>query len=50
MDKKKKQKVTISLNEDVLIEAKKWAIDERINLSALIEELLRDYLDITKNK
>lgn len=50
MEKPKKEKVTISLNPEILISAKKQAIDERTNLSAMIEELLRDYLDIAKNK
>lgn len=50
MEKKKKLKVTISISEDVLIDAKKQAIDDRTNLSALIEKLLKDYLSIVKMK
>lgn len=45
MDKPKKEKVTISLNSEILITAKKQAIDERTNLSAMIERLLREYLN-----
>lgn len=45
MDKPKKEKVTISLNGEVLITAKKRAIDERTNLSAMIERLLKEYLE-----
>lgn len=44
MEKVKKEKVTISLNSEVLISAKKQAIDERTSLSALIEKLLSEYL------
>lgn len=44
MDKPKKEKVTISLNSEILINAKKRAIDERTNLSAMIERLLNEYL------
>lgn len=44
MEKVKKEKVTISLNSEVLISAKKQAIDERTSLSALIEKLLSAYL------
>lgn len=44
MEKVKKEKVTISLNPDILISSRKQAIDERTNLSALIERLLREYL------
>lgn len=50
MEKPKKEKATISLNSEILISAKKQAIDERTNLSALIEKLLKDYLDIAKRK
>lgn len=49
MEKVKKEKVTISLNPDVLISSRKQAIDDRTNLSALIERLLREYLS-DKNK
>lgn len=45
MDKPKKEKVTISLNSETLINAKKQAIDERTNLSAMIERLLKEYLN-----
>ena len=44
MDKPKKEKVTISLNSEVLISAKKRAIDERTSLSAMIENILSKYL------
>lgn len=44
MEKVKKEKVTISLNPDILVSSRKRAIDERTNLSALIERLLREYL------
>lgn len=44
MEKVKKEKVTISLNSEILILAKKQAIDERTSLSALIEKLLSEYL------
>lgn len=49
MDKSKKEKVTISLNSDILISAKKQAIDERTSLSAIIERLLREYLSKKSN-
>lgn len=45
MEKPKKEKVTISLNSNILINAKKQAIDERTSLSAIIERLLNEYLD-----
>lgn len=48
MEKAKKEKVTISLNSEVLISAKKQAIDERTSLSALIERLLSKYLSDKK--
>lgn len=48
MEKAKKEKVTISLNSEVLISAKKQAIDERTSLSALIERLLSEYLSDKK--
>lgn len=48
MDKPKKGKVTISLNSEILISAKKQAIDERTSLSALIEKLLSKYLSEIK--
>lgn len=44
MDKPKKEKVTISINSEILILAKKQAIDDRTNLSAMIERLLSEYL------
>lgn len=48
MDKPKKEKVTISLNSEILVSAKKQAIDERTSLSALIEKLLSKYLSEIK--
>lgn len=39
-----KEKVTLSINSDILISAKKQAIDERKSLSAMVEGLLREYL------
>ncbi len=44
MEKTKKEKVTISLNSEILILAKKQAIDERTSLSAMIEKLLTKYI------
>ena len=44
MEKPKKEKVTISLNSEILVSAKKKAIDERTSLSAMIERLLSEYL------
>lgn len=44
MEKPKKEKVTISLNSEILVSAKKKAIDERTSLSAMIEKLLSEYL------
>lgn len=48
MEKPKKEKVTISLNSEILIASKKQAIDERISLSAMIEKLLSEYLSQNK--
>ena len=48
MDKSKKEKVTISLNSEILVSAKKQAIDERTSLSALVEKLLSKYLSEIK--
>lgn len=50
MEKPKKEKVTISVNGEILITAKKQAIDERTNLSAMIERLLKEYLNNISNK
>lgn len=44
MNKPKKEKVTISLNSEILVSAKKKAIDERTSLSAMIEKLLSEYI------
>lgn len=49
MEKTKKEKVTISLNSEVLVSAKKQAIDERTSLSAIIERLLSEYLSMKSN-
>lgn len=49
MEKPKKEKVTISLNSEVLVSAKKQAIDERTSLSAIIERLLSEYLSMKSN-
>lgn len=45
--KEPKTKITISIDKDVLIAAKKQAIDDETNLSAMIEKLLKEHL---KNK
>lgn len=50
MDKPKKEKVTISLNGEILITAKKRAIDEHTNLSVMIERLLKEYLEDIEDK
>lgn len=44
MNKPKKEKVTISLKSEILVSAKKQAIDERTSLSAMIEKLLSEYI------
>lgn len=48
--KEPKEKITVSVDGEILITAKKREIDERTNLSAMIERLLKEYLEHTVGK
>lgn len=44
----KKEKVTLSINYEILIASKKIAIDERCSLSSIVEMLLKEYSENKK--